>query len=146
MKIAFLTETAKLPTRKHAFDAGLDLFVDSPIHSIEVYSGEVVIVHTGITVEIPKGCIGWITNKSSKDYLIGGGIIDEGYQGELLVKVINPTAKIFILNHHDAIAQLLIVPVKILDINIVPLKSIHKEKSDRNNDGGISRQEAFKSM
>ena len=109
MKFALLTETAKLPTRKNDFDAGIDLYLDNPDSFYRIlYPNETLILHTGVTVEIPRGHFGWIANKSSKDYLIGGGIVDETYQGELLVKVINPTNKYFELKHGDAIAQLLI--------------------------------------
>lgn len=137
MKIALMTDTAKLPTRKHAIDAGLDLYLDNPISSIEVYPGEVETVHTGVTIEVPQGAFGWITNKSSKNYLIGGGIVDEGYQGELLVKIVNPTTKTLIFNHGDAIAQLLIIPVYIPMLEILPRDEIHKKVSQRGMSGGI---------
>lgn len=144
MKVALLTDTAKLPSRKNPTDAGLDVYVDLYSFSIAsmevVYPGETKIFHTGVTVEIPTNCFGWITNKSKNDFLIGGGIVDPGYQGELLVKVINPGDDNILITHHDAIAQLLIMPCHSLEIELVDKDVIHKDKSTRGKDGGIARQ------
>ena len=137
MKVAKLYPYAKLPTRKNPTDAGLDLYAYLPSGILRCGYLVMHIVNTGITVEIPKGYFGWITNKSKSNYLIGGGIIDEGYQGELLVKIVNPTHELILLQNGQALAQLLILPCKILDIEEVPLSEIHKQVSDRGNSGGI---------
>lgn len=137
MKVSKLDPNATIPFRKNFNDAGADLYA---LGDYIIHDGMNKIIHTGITCEIPEGCIGWITNKSSKDYLIGGGIVDEGYQGELLVKIINVTDSTLVIRDGDAIAQLLILPVKILDIVETPFSEIHQNKSDRGSDGGIVRQ------
>jgi dUTP pyrophosphatase len=142
MRVAKIYSDALIPTRKNPTDAGLDLYLLVPFGEdvITLYPDSVNILHTGITVEIPKGTFGWITNKSRNNFLIGGGIIDEGYQGELLVKVINPTDKNIILYHGNAIAQLLIIPIIIPDVEYVLLDDIHQNSTSRGNDGGIVRQ------
>lgn len=140
MRIAKLDENAKLPTRKNPTDAGLDLYAFSPYGFMTIPPQGVGIVSTRVTVEIPKGHIGWITNKSSKNYLIGGGIVDEGYRGEILVKIINTGYHDIQIHHHDAVAQLLIIPVKILDVEDAVLSDILEEETDRMADGGIVRQ------
>ena len=155
MKVAKLSKTSTLPTRKNNNDAGIDLYADLYYGSMRgnysfipygesreamIDSGTVVIVGTGITVEIPTGHFGWITNKSSSDFLVGGGIVDEGYQGELLVKVFNPLKRAILIYHGQKIAQLLILPCKILGIEEVELSEIHQEPSDRGVSGGIGRQ------
>lgn len=147
IKFALLTETAKIPTRKHSTDAGIDLYADLGIYkSLLIASNNYEIVATGVTVEIPKGYFGWITNKGKSDYLIGGGIVDEGYQGELLVKIINPLDEPVYINHNQAIAQLLIIPCKILDIEIAKLSEIHQKKSERQGNGGIVSQMEFERL
>ena len=145
MKVAKIRPTATIPTRKTSLDAGMDLYLDLKTTMVKgifsyIYPQEVVIAETGITVEIPEGCFGWVTNKSGSDYLVGGGIVDQGYQGELLVKIFNPTDETITLEHGQKIAQLLIIPCKILGIEEVELKDIHQEKSERSADGGIGRQ------
>jgi len=142
MKFAMLTDTARQPTRKHETDAGIDLYADIQ-NGLDVYvsPNSSMVVHTGVTVEIPKGFFGWITNKSGNNHLIGGGIVDEGYQGELLVKIINPYTEGFVIGRNSkAIAQLLIIPCLIPDIQVVRLDEMHKQSSNRGADGGIVRQ------
>ena len=134
---SLLNNEAIPPTRKHSEDAGADLY--SCIH-IEIPPNAYKIINTGITVKIPKGYFGWITNKSSKNYLVGAGIIDSGYQGELLIKIFNPTSDIVVINIGEPVAQLLIIPVKIPELVFANLDEIYKERSSRGNDGGIYRQ------
>jgi dUTP pyrophosphatase len=144
LKVAYLTETARMPTRKNSTDAGLDLYADllnyTSIARVSIHPNEFYVVHTGITVEIPDGYFGWITNKSKNNFLIGGGIVDQGYQGELLVKVINPLKVTVTIHHHDAVAQLLIIPVNYVDVYLVGLDEIHQKATDRGVSGGIAYQ------
>jgi dUTP pyrophosphatase len=137
MRIAKLDERAIIPTRKNPRDAGLDLHT---LDGVWVEPLEYGIVKTGIVVEIPRWHIGWITNKSSKNYLIGGGIIDEGYRGEILVKIINTTNNTISMAPGLPIAQLLIIPVKIFDVHETSLEEILEQETDRMDDGGIGRQ------
>lgn len=141
IKMALISDTAKLPTRKHDSDAGIDLYLDSPKKDFVVKPGETQIALTGVTVEIPVGYFGWITNKSKNDYLIGGGIVDESYQGELLVKIINTSNTVtLVLTHHFPIAQLLIIPCKVPKVEEVKPEDIHRRESDRKASGGIVNQ------
>lgn len=145
LKFSKITETPiPSPTRKNPTDAGIDLYANlldfTLIGRLSIHANEYEIVHTGFTVEIPENCFGWITNKSRNNFLIGGGIIDQGYQGELLVKIINPTKDTITIHHGDAIAQLIIVPTTFLGLRIVDSGDIHQNKTDRGNDGGIIRQ------
>ena len=141
MKVAKLYPNAILPSRKNPTDAGLDLYAYCEgEYEYPIFENDVVLVKTGIAIEIPKGYFGWITNKSSKDYLIGGGIIDEGYRGELIVKIINTSQETIYLSHGDAIAQLLIVPCYKPVLEEVTYDELKSIKTDRGEDGGIMRQ------
>ncbi len=136
-----IVHDAKLPTRKHKNDAGLDLYAYTKMYDdaygefqeiIErIFPRSFDIIHTGIKIELPPDTFGWITNKSSKDYLIGGGIIDPGYRGELLVKVINPYTNVIQIHHGEAIAQLLIIPCLFPEVTEVI-------KLDMNTERGIT--------
>ena len=138
MKIALLYNDAKLPTRKNKKDAGIDLYAYlSDMDGYNVYDGDTVIFRTGVTIEVPPGYFGWITNKSSKDWIIGGGIVDETYQGELLVKMMNISGKNQYIVHGDAVAQLLIIPCIHPEIEVVSCNDIHKHKTERGELGGI---------
>ena len=79
------------PNRKHPTDAGIDLYANlDEYKSLVISNNNYEIVNTGVTVEIPEGYFGWITNKSKSNFLVGAGIVDQNYQGELLVKIFNP--------------------------------------------------------
>jgi dUTP pyrophosphatase len=142
IKVARFNPEAKLPTRKHPKDAGIDLY--ACLHeeialygyiTIEPHSYE--IIPTGVTIEIPEGYAGLVWPKGKADFLIGGGVVDEQYQGELLVKIFNPTAKPLYIYHHSPIAQLVIQPVLTEPVVEFSLAGIHKEKTDRGSTGGI---------
>lgn len=140
IKIAKLTEDAILPTRKHPNDVGLDLY-SSSYYDEKIPPASYKVVHTGITMEIPDGFFGWITNKSSAHYLIGGGIVDPGYQGELLIKVINPYPQTLIISRGVAVAQIVFIrthPEYL--IREVPEDRIHLSLTERGNTGGIVGQ------
>lgn len=139
MLFSKLESNAKLPTRKNPTDAGLDLYAYVP-YDIKLSPGDVYICRTGIVASIPTGMFGWITNKSRNNFLIGGGIIDEGYQGELLVKIMNVTNEDLYVKNEQAIAQLLILTCQRLPVEEVPAKEIFSEKTARGITGGIVTQ------
>jgi dUTPase len=143
VRFALISETATPPSRNNITDAGIDLYLDllkQGITTIDLYPNAVQIFHTGVKVCIPRGHVGWIANKGRADYLIGGGIIDQEYQGEILVKVINVTNDILTFNHRDPIAQLLIIPCITPKILITDSASLYENESDRGEGGGIVRQ------
>jgi dUTP pyrophosphatase len=139
MKIAKLLDRAVLPTRKHPTDAGIDLYayVEDPDTYLCILGGGSAIIHTGVTLEIPEGYAGFVWPKSRNNHLIGGGVVDQGYQGEILVKVMNSQTIPVNVYHGDAIAQLVLTPVITPEVFEVPLDQIHLKESTRGKTGGI---------
>lgn len=137
IKIAKLDEKAVIPSRKHPDDAGIDLFSSEkscvPAHSFSI-------IPTSVTVEIPKGYVGLILCKSRNNFMIGGGVVDAGYQGEIFVKVINYFTEPLDIDAGQALGQLLILPVETPEIMMVPLSEIHQTSSLRGASGGITSQ------
>lgn len=137
IKIARIHPNATLPTRKHASDAGLDIYANEstviPAHSFGIVS-------TGVTVEIEQGYVGLLKPKGRNNHLLGAGVVDAGYQGEILVKVTNISAKPLGIEPGDAIGQLLILPIFTPQICEVQADEIHNETSHRANSGGIVDQ------
>ena len=137
IKIARLDIDAKLPTRKHPADAGMDIYSNQDVtimpHSFEIVS-------TGITIEIDSGFVGLLKPKGRNNHLLGAGVVDAGYQGEILVKVSNITAKPMEIKPGDAIGQLLIIPIFTPEITEVTPDLIHKRNSSRGETGGIVDQ------
>ena len=134
IKTAKITDRAFLPTRKHPDDAGIDFYsVENktiPPHSFDV-------IRTGITIEIPRGYVGLMMPKSRNNHILGAGVIDAGYQGEILIKLANLTDSPLIIEYGMAIAQMLILPIITPDVEEIPLSQIHAEKTDRGATGGI---------
>lgn len=137
MKVAKLTQNAILPTRKHATDAGIDLYARD---SVEVLPNSYAIVNTGITIELFSGSVGLILPKSRNNHLIGAGVVDSDYQGEILVKVINYTNNTLFIERGEAIAQMVITQCFTPVLEEVSIDNIHKTRTTRADTGGIVSQ------
>lgn len=118
MKIK-LDPGAIAPKRAYDPDAGLDLYATE--ERIVEAKGD-AIFHTGVHVEIPKGCAGLLVSKSGlnvKHGITSTGLIDEGYSGEIIVKLYNHGGRDFTVFRGDKISQLVIIPVKHEPVEIV---------------------------
>jgi len=114
MKIAFkkLNSAASI-TRAHDGDAGADLCT---MQDIVIRPGEVVKVHTGIAVDIPRGYVGLLCSRSGQAKLQvtlanSVGVIDHGYQGEVIAMLSNRGMTDYQASAGERIAQLMVVPV-----------------------------------
>jgi len=139
IRVARLRDDALIPTRKHSEDAGMDFYavekVDVPVHGY-------AIVPTGITVEIPAGFVGLLKPKGRANHLLGAGVVDAGYQGEILIKVANLTDTVLPIERGDAVGQMIIIPVVTPAVEESALSEIHTQKSTRAGTGGIVTQHA----
>ena len=114
IRIKKLNENATLPTYGSEFAAGADLYnLDTPV---TVNPHETVLVHTGLSVEIPEGYCGLIFARSglaSKRGLAPAnkvGVIDSDYRGEVMVALHNHSDSIATVEPGERVAQLAIVP------------------------------------
>jgi dUTP pyrophosphatase len=124
LPVAKLKEDARLPTRAHEGDAGLDLYACEPAH---IGPGERWSVGTGVGVEIPAGHAGLVLPRSglARDHGIAlvnaPGLIDSGYRGELRVLLLNTDpAETFRIEPGDRIAQLVLTPIATPEPTEVP--------------------------
>ena len=134
IKAAKIHPDAILPTRKHADDAGIDFYA---LNSTVISPHSFEIIKTGITVEIPVGYVGLMKPKSRNDHILGAGVIDAGYQGEIRIKLANLTDVPLSIGQGMPIAQMLILPVETPAIDEVPIDEIHRVRSERGATGGI---------
>ncbi len=110
MKIK-LDPGAYLPERAHPTDAGLD--IKSPDQHI-VPAGGSAVIHTGVHIQLPKNTAGLFVSKSGlniKHGITSTGLIDEGYTGEIIVKLYNHTDASYYVAKGDKVSQLVIIPV-----------------------------------
>jgi len=116
-----IEDGAYMPTRAHATDAGLDL---RSTESKNVLAFGTEVFHTGVHVQIPKGAAGILISKSGlnvKHDITSTGLIDEGYTGEIMVKLHNHGSTSYRVNAGDKISQLVIVPVLYEPVEIVDI-------------------------
>jgi dUTP pyrophosphatase len=120
LRIARLHERARLPTRAHDGDAGMDLYALEPA---VLAPGERAAIPTGIAVEIPPGQAGLVLPRSGLAARHGisvvnaPGLIDAGYRGEVRVLLLNTDREQpFELAAGDRIAQLVLVRIELPEL------------------------------
>ena len=78
-----LHKDSMVPTKGSEHAAGYDLF---SYENIEIASMDKAMVHTGISVQLPKNSYGRVAPRSGlawKKFIdVGAGVIDEDYRGE----------------------------------------------------------------
>lgn len=118
MKVKLMNEYAQLPTRGSKDAAGLDLYC--PFH-IKVPADSQKKIPLGLAVEIPKGYMGLLVPRSSMSKTPlrcanSVGIIDADYRGELSIAYENISCSDYTIFRGDRIAQLIIVPIAVVDV------------------------------
>ena len=115
-----LDARARLPSRAHPGDAGLDLHALEPA---QLGAGERARVRTGLAVEIPHGHAGLVLPRSGLAARHGialvnaPGLIDAGYRGEIQVLLLNTDrARGFSLDAGERIAQLVVIAVELPEV------------------------------
>jgi dTMP kinase len=112
MRVERIKANAKLPTRAHPTDAGLDLYAteDSSIPPYGQFA-----IPTGLKIAIPEGYVGLVWDKSglaNQGYTTLGGVIDSSYRGEIRVVFKNLSEDIYHIQEGQKIAQLLIQKIE----------------------------------
>jgi dUTP pyrophosphatase len=117
--------------------AGIDLtaFVDE---EVTILPSEIVIVPTGICVEIPQNYVGLLFVRSSLGVKHGitlsnsVGVIDSDYRGEIKIGLCNTSSIKYTVQQGDRIAQLVLVPY--LKVNVSETDEL---SSTERNQGGF---------
>ena len=114
IRVKKLDERATLPTYGTEFSAGADLYNLS--ENVEIAPHTTVLIHTGISTEIPEGYCGLIFARSGLATKRGlapankVGVIDADYRGEIMVALHNHSDNTATVEPGERIAQLVIVP------------------------------------
>jgi dUTP pyrophosphatase len=134
LRVQKLSKSAKLPSRAHEGDAGLDLYALEPV---VLMGGGFTSVGTGIALEIPEDFAGFVQPRSGLalkhgiTVLNSPGLIDSGYRGEIRVILYNASKIPFTIREGDKIAQLVVVPAPKFD----PIVVDSLEETDRSDRG-----------
>ena len=137
VRVKILREGAKLPAYGSAEAAGADLYacLDAVV---TIRPGETVLIPTGISLEVPKGCAGLIYARSGIAVKRGlapankVGVVDSDYRGEILVALLNHGSCDQVVENGERIAQFVITPV--LQPAYVTVESL---TDTARNDGGF---------
>ena len=111
MKVKKLHPEAKIPTRSHDGDAGLDVY---NVENIAVMDNSDYVIRTGISIAIPDNWVAIVKEKSGRatknKLTVGACVIDSGYRGEILIHLFNNSDLPVTFNIGEKIAQLVVVP------------------------------------
>ena len=115
VNIKKLDEKAILPTYGTEFSAGADLYALTD-GDVTIEPAQTVLIHTGISLEVPEGYAGLIYARSglaSKKGLAPAnkvGVVDADYRGEVMVALHNHSNETRTISNGERIAQLVIAP------------------------------------
>lgn len=125
LKIKKIKENAVIPKRATSGSAGVDLYacIEKPI---EIKSGELVKIPTGIAIELPsENMAAFVFARSGLGVKYGicpsnaVGVIDSDYRGEIAVGLTNHGTEPFTVEPQMRVAQLVVMPVLPLPIEEV---------------------------
>ena len=132
LKVKRLVENAKLPTKAYEGDLGYDLY---SVETVTIKPNEKPkSIKTGIAIQLPDGygCI--IKDRSSlasQGLHVVAGVIDNGYRGEIVVKMVNLSDRPITLVEGSKIAQMILIPV--VECEVVEAETL--SKTERNEKG-----------
>lgn len=115
-----IIKTTKHLSKAHPSDAAFDIEADEDSF---VYAYSRKLINTGVRMAIPEGYCGIIKSRSGlavkNGIEVGAGVIDAGYRGEIKVLLCNHGDDDLYINSGDRIAQLMIVPVPAVTLEVV---------------------------
>ena len=151
MKISKVRDV-KTPTRGTAKSAGIDFYIPNYEAPFKVYPGDDVLIPSGIKAAIPPGHMLMAANKSGvstsryaclgagltpKDkafesiVILGAEIVDEDYQGEIFIHLVNVGNHKVELEPGMKIAQFILVPIVYEDVEEVAEDQLFEGGSER---------------
>ena len=122
IKIVLLNKNAQVPSKQHDIDIGYDLYSSK---EYKLLPKKVTFIETGISIQLPNGCGGFIlprsglASKHSITSINSPGLIDPGYTGEIKVPLINHSEISYRLKINERFAQLVLINVESADFKIV---------------------------
>jgi dUTP pyrophosphatase len=140
LKIVKVLPNAIIP--KYATDGSVAFDLHA-CDDINLYPGDIRMIHTGLAVEIPNGCEMQIRQRSGlslkfPNYIaIGVGTIDWDYRGEIMIPIKNNNnlGVFFEIRQGDRIAQAIISPI--IQVEIEKVQTLNMLTSTERGDGGF---------
>lgn len=155
MKIAKVRDV-KTPERGTDKSAGIDFFVPNDFIEKILPPQRDMLIPSGIKAKIPEGYMlmgaeksGVVTSRQaatlagrtpkptaySSIVVLGAKIVDEDYQGEIHIHLVNVGNEYITIKPGTKIAQFILVPVSYDDIEVVPETELFSEETYRGEGG-----------
>lgn len=139
----------KSPSRGTPQSAGIDFYIPDDWNSGEIYNlkpGERILIPSGIRLKVPDGHALIAFNKSGiaskKGIIVGACVVDEDYQGEIHLNIINTNSSsadnsgLVEIEPGTKLMQFIIVPVNYENPEEVEtLKEVFPSESERGSGG-----------
>lgn len=113
----------KSPNRGTSHSAGIDLFVPDGHPTVILKPGESTLIPSGLKINVPENYALICMNKSGiatkKTLLVGACVVDEDYQGEVHIHLVNAGTEEQTINPGDKIIQVLLIPVSYDSVELV---------------------------
>lgn len=156
MKIAKVRDV-KTPERGTEKSAGIDFFVPNDFNEVKLAPHHDLLIPSGIKAAVPEYFMlmaaeksGVVTSKNAvvaagrtpkptaydSIIILGAKIVDEDYQGEIHIHLINVGDDAVTIKPGTKIAQFILVPVSYDGIEVVPEEQLFSEITKRG-DGGF---------
>lgn len=139
-KFKLIVNEAQKPKKAHPDDAAFDVF---SAQAGTVEPKKWLEFRTGVAMQLPQGYYGKFASRSGlmfkHDIHAFHGTIDNGYRGEMVVRLFNYGEQPFRVNIGDRIAQLVILPYAQIDGEIVDnLDDTERGTNGFGSTGGVS--------
>ena len=123
----------KSPERAHPTDSGIDFFVPDGV-DLDLRPRESITFPLGVSVRIPKWYDLVFHNRSSiasqNGVILWACVVDNGYEWEILLNLINTSGKSFKIKWWNKIVQAVMREVGLWDVEVV--KEFKEEKKEKN--------------
>lgn len=120
IKIKRLNSDAIMPKYAHPGDVGMDVY---SLEDYELQPMERKIFPVGFAMEFPEGFAAIVKDKGGPPMKYGlhtmGGVFDAGYRGEYNVNLINLGNENHKISKGDKLAQIIIYPVEVAELEEV---------------------------
>lgn len=109
----FLSKDVRPPERGTGKSAGLDFYTPKSFKKTTIEPNQSILIELGIYVKLPEYTVLIAFNKSGvatkKGLIVGACVIDEDYQGEIKLHLINTSNKVVIIEPDEKIIQFLLL-------------------------------------
>lgn len=125
MKIKKIREV-KTPSRGTNKSAGIDFFIPVDFKPTIIEPGSSVVIPSGIIANVPKGHALIAFNKSgiavNRRLQVGACVVDEDYQGEIHINLINIGNKPIGVATNEKIVQFILLPIFYDTVEVIDSK------------------------